>query len=195
MATKGNARKKATAGTQGATDAQAQTPESLDQVRDILFGGQMRAVESRLERMEKRIMREVDAARADGSARADASEALAKKDLKSLTDKLQAERTKRADEVKAVVSELRDSVKDLDARLASLDNETSKADAELRDQILKLAKTVSTKISKLSDTLSDDIQRVSTELRAEKADTSALIALFSDMAVRLTEELPVPPGK
>jgi hypothetical protein len=40
-------------------------PESLDKVRDILFGGQMRAVESRLQGLEERIMREQAAIRAD----------------------------------------------------------------------------------------------------------------------------------
>src|SRR6476661_4758028 len=40
-------------------------PESLDKVRDILFGGQMRAVESRLQGLEERLMREQASMRAD----------------------------------------------------------------------------------------------------------------------------------
>jgi hypothetical protein len=36
--------------------AEAQ-PESLDKVRDILFGGQMRAVETRLQGLEERLRR------------------------------------------------------------------------------------------------------------------------------------------
>ncbi len=40
-------------------------PESLDKVRDILFGGQMRAVESRLQGMEERLRQEHEALRSD----------------------------------------------------------------------------------------------------------------------------------
>jgi outer membrane protein OmpA-like peptidoglycan-associated protein len=49
-------------------DAAAATPngpENLDTVRDILFGGHMRAVEGRLARMEERINREQAVMRAD----------------------------------------------------------------------------------------------------------------------------------
>ena len=38
-----------------------ETDQNLDQVRDILFGGQMRAVESRLARMEERLLAEQEA--------------------------------------------------------------------------------------------------------------------------------------
>ena len=40
-------------------------PESLDKVRDILFGGQMRAVESRLQGLEERLMLEQASMRTD----------------------------------------------------------------------------------------------------------------------------------
>ncbi|HTG48920.1 MAG TPA: hypothetical protein VL915_00435, partial [Gemmatimonadales bacterium] len=40
-------------------------PESLDKVRDILFGGQMRAVETRLQGIEERLRQENEVLRAD----------------------------------------------------------------------------------------------------------------------------------
>ena len=40
-------------------------PESLDKVRDILFGSQMRAVETRLQGMEERLRGEHEALRSD----------------------------------------------------------------------------------------------------------------------------------
>ena len=40
-------------------------PESLDKVRDILFGGQMRAVETRLPGLEERLRSEHESLRAD----------------------------------------------------------------------------------------------------------------------------------
>ena len=52
--------------------AEAQ-PESLDKVRDILFGGQMRAVETRLQGLEERLRREHEALKSDFASRSSRS--------------------------------------------------------------------------------------------------------------------------
>src|SRR5687767_5583502 len=70
-------------------------PESLDKVRDILFGGQMRAVESRLQGLEERMMREQATMRADLSKQLADIDASAKRDAHTLGERLAAERTKR----------------------------------------------------------------------------------------------------
>ena len=43
----------------------AEPPESLDKVRDILFGGQMRAVDGRLQALEEHLLHEQTQLRAD----------------------------------------------------------------------------------------------------------------------------------
>ncbi len=45
--------------------APSAVPESLEAVRDILFGAQMRSVETRLQAMEERLLREQGQLRAD----------------------------------------------------------------------------------------------------------------------------------
>ena len=45
--------------------AVAESPESLDKVRDILFGSHMRSVEGRIARIEERLLREQQTLRAD----------------------------------------------------------------------------------------------------------------------------------
>lgn len=166
------------------------THESLDQVRDILFGGQMRAVDARLERLETRLMREIDGLRKDTGTQTDNFEKLVKKEFESLTGKLESERHKRSTDLKALSAEIRDAVKDLEGRLTALDKATDKADAELRDQIMAQATAAAQQLKELSDTLSAEFRRETHELRSEKADTASLVALFSDMALRLTDELP-----
>ena len=70
-------------------------PESLDKVRDILFGGQMRAVESRLQGLEERLMREQASMRTDFSQQLAEVDASAKHEAEVLGERLVAERTKR----------------------------------------------------------------------------------------------------
>lgn len=164
--------------------------ESLDQVRDILFGGQMRAVDARLERLEGRLMREIDGLRKDAGSQTDTLDKFVKKELESLAGKLEAERAKRSTDLKAMAADLRDATKSLEGRLTALENSTDKADAELRDQIMTQAAAAAQQMKQLSSDLTVEFRQETDELRSEKADTASLVALFSDMALRLTDELP-----
>ncbi len=173
----------------------AESPENLDKVRDILFGGHMRAVEGRIARVEERLLREQSALRSDLETALAGLEAYARKELEALGEKLKAERTKRAEDLKALTAELRDSLKALDKRLAKLDEATAGADADLRSQLLDQKRAHAAEVKQLGEELTAELRRAQQELRAEKADLSSLIAIFSDMAVRLTEELQPPPAK
>jgi len=166
-----------------------ETPENLDKVRDILFGGQMRAVDQRLASLESRFQRELKGIRNDTEKRLADLEVFFKKEIGSQTEKLQAERTKRSDEVKALGGEVKDGFKNLDKRLGRLDDATSKADADLRTAILEHSKMVTDQLKRLSDEFSSELQQAVLELRSEKLDTATLIQLFSDMALHLTEDL------
>ncbi len=173
----------------------AESPENLDKVRDILFGGHMRAVEGRIARVEERLLREQSALRSDLESALAGLEAYARKELEALAEKLKAERTKRGEDLKALTAEMRESLKALDKRLAKLDEATAGADADLRSQLLDQKRAHAAEVKQLGEELSAELRRAQQELRAEKADLSSLSAIFSDMAVRLTEELQPPPAK
>jgi hypothetical protein len=171
-----------------------ESPESIEKVRDILFGGQMRAVEGRIARMEERLLRDQQALRTDVEAALATLEGFARKELDVLGEKLKAERAKRADDLKALASETKETLKAVDKRLAKLDEATSGADADLRSQLLEQRRVHGSEVKQLGEQLTTELRRAQQELRAEKADLSSLITIFSDMAVRLSEELEAPPA-
>lgn len=177
---------------QSAAEALGPDPENLDKVRDILFGGHMRAVEGRLARMEERLARDQEVMRAGLEKTLNGLEAFTRKELEALGEKLKAERTKRADDLKALGSELKESLKSLDKRLAQLDQATSSADADLRSQLLEQRREAAAERKQLGDALTDEIRKAEQSLRAEKADISSLLAIFSDVAVKLSEEMQAP---
>jgi len=166
-----------------------ETPESLDRVRDILFGGHMRAVESRIARIEERLHREQAALRTDLDKQTRSLEASVQKEIQTVAETLKAERARRADDLKSVSHEVTRGLKNVDKRLGKLDEATGAADADLRSQLLEHTQTVASELA----TLSARLDRVVQELRAEKADLASLVGLFSDMAVRLSEDLQAPP--
>ena len=189
MATNVNDRKRAGGGTQLADSPAApqppETPESLDKVRDILFGGQMRAVETRIHSLEERLLREQQALRADFVRQLGELEEFARKELQDLLDRLAAERGKRTEELKSLGAELREAIRGIEKRHAKLEEAANQGDAALRDQLLLQAKATSTDLGKLSDRLSADLTRSHQELKATKTDSAALATLFTDLAARL----------
>jgi hypothetical protein len=160
-------------------------PESLDKVRDILFGGQMRAVESRLQGLEARLLRGQETLRADFSRQLSGLEATLQKETQALGERLATERAKRTEELKALAVELRDALKSLEKRHLKLEESSGMADADLREGILQHSKAVAADIARLSERLSAELARSVTELKAEKASLSTLATLFADLAGRL----------
>lgn len=169
-------------------------PESLDKVRDILFGGQMRAVESRLQGLEERIMREQSAMRTDFNKQLADLDASAKRDAQTLTDRLGAERTKRTEELKALSAEIKEILRSLEKRHVKLEELSGLADAEIRDQILQQSRAITAEIERLSQRVASDLNREVASLRNDKTDVSALVSVFSDMATRIAGESR-PPAK
>jgi DNA anti-recombination protein RmuC len=163
----------------------AEPPESLDKVRDILFGGQMRAVEGRLQALEERLLQEQAQLRADLGKQLAGVEAEARRELQSLAEQLAADRVKRGEELKVLGAELRDALRNLEKRHVKLEEMGGAADAELRDSILEQSRAVSAQIERLSQRVAADLSREVAGLRHDKADVSALVGIFSDMAGRL----------
>jgi len=163
-------------------------PESLDKVRDILFGGQMRAVESRLQGLEERLMREQAVMRSDFDKRLADLDASAKRDAQTLGDRLNAERTKRTEELKALSAEIKEVLRSLEKRHVKLEELSGLADAEIRDQILQQSRAIGAEVERLSQRVTADLNREVAGLRNDKTDVSALVGVFSDMATRLAGE-------
>lgn len=161
-------------------------PESLDKVRDILFGGQMRAVDSRLQGLESRLLQAQENLRAEFTKQIDTLDGVVQKEVHSLVERLTAERTKRMEELKSLATELKEVLREHERRHLNLEATMGTADAELREGILQHSKSVSAEIARLAERLTDELTRSVAELKDDKASRSALSAMFSDLAAKLT---------
>ena len=160
-------------------------PESLDKVRDILFGGQMRAVEGRLQSMEERFREEHDAIRSEFGKQAESLDALIRSEVQMLADRLAAERTRRAEELKSLSAEIKDAIRALEKRHLKLEQDGNMADAALRDQLLAQSTDAAAELARLGERLGAELDRSHRELRSTKTDRSTLAALLTDVAARL----------
>jgi hypothetical protein len=167
-------------------------PESLDKVRDILFGGQMRAVESRLHGLEERLLSEHEALRSEFAKQVGSLDAFIRSEVQLLTERMAAERAKRTEEIKSLAAEIKEVIRALDKRHLKLEEATNLADAGLRDQLLLQAQAASTELTRLGERLSAELTRSHHELKATKTDSAALAGYLSELAARIGG---APPGK
>ena len=163
--------------------AEAQ-PESLDKVRDILFGSQMRAVDTRLQGLEERLRREHEALKTDFSKQVESLDAFIRSEAQILAERLSAERTKRTEELKSLAAEIKEAIRALEKRHVKLEEASNMADAGLRDQLLMQSKAAAT-----------ELQRSHHELKATKTDSASLSSLLSELAARVGGAPAPVPGK
>jgi hypothetical protein len=168
--------------------AEAAGGASIEKVRDLLFGGQLREFDRRFARLEDRIVKDHNDLKDDLKTRFSALEQFVKKEAESLADRIKAEHADRLEAQSGASRELKENVKSFEKRTAALDEQLAKSQRELRQQILEQGQRASDDIRKRADEVLKALAREAQELRAVKTDRTTLAALLTEMAMRLTDE-------
>jgi hypothetical protein len=176
-----------------AAAADAAAPEdtgvaSLDKVRDILFGGQMRDLDRRFARVEDRLTQEAAALEEQLRKRIAALESFARTETEALSQRLESEHAARRDANAELTRGLQDRAAELERRAAALDDQIARVQRDLRQQILETQQRLSDEIRDRSDVVLARLKQESADLRAGKADRVTLAALFTEIAMRLSHE-------
>ena len=109
---------------------------SLDKVRDILFGVQMRDYDRRFARLEERLVKETADLKDEVKKRLDALDAYVKNETESLADRLKVEREEREQASADGSRALAEAARTLEKKAGQLDEQLNKNQRELRQQIL-----------------------------------------------------------
>lgn len=168
------------------------TGGSVDKIRDILFGTQMRDYDRRFARLEDRLIKESNELRDETRQRFDSLESFIKSEFSALSDRLKAE-NKQRDEMGADIStRLQDTAKSLERKLAELDELTAQNQSALRQQMLDQATSMNEEFRRKYEEISNTIKREADELRHDKTDRAALADLFTELALRLNHDFKLP---
>ena len=160
--------------------------ESIDQVRDLLFGSQMRMVDARIQSLDERLNQETSSLRADFDRRITDLDGTIRNELVQHASRLDSERAKRVEELKALGAELKELLKSLDDRHRTFAQAAGEADAELRDHLMTQNAKFTADLTKTSDRISGELDRITNSLRADKLDVAALVTGLTDLAGRLS---------
>ena len=164
----------------------------IDKIRDIIFGNQMRDYEKRFGRLEDRLLKESSELRDELKRRFEQLEAYTRTEFEAIADQLKNEQGERGSAAQALTQELRDLGRTTEKRAAQLDEQAVKNARDLRQQLLDQAKQLSEELRLRVDNLAATLDREAQALRDDKTDRAALAALFTEMAMRLTDELALP---
>ena len=190
---------------------------SMEQVRELLFGTQLKEMEIRQQRQEERFLQEVADSRDALKNRLDSLEQFMKSETASLLGRINAEKDERDSMFKdskrefdgALKQEQREreealaqtakemalSVEMLERKLAGLSNTLDNTERELRHLLLTEGGSLSDAIEGKYQLALDAIRRTSEQIRQDMVYRSALSNLFTETAVKLSGQWPADSGE
>lgn len=104
----------------------------MEQVRDLLFGTEMRALDRRVQRIEERMSREITALRSDLKQRLDSIQRELSSEVERLAQGLSDLKSDRSQSAEAAMARVQESAEAVETRLEDLRIEASAAHEELR---------------------------------------------------------------
>ncbi len=172
--------------------AEPEGAASLEKVRDLLFGVQMRDFDRKLTRLEERMAKETSDLREDVRKRLSAIEALIQREVDSLTDRLKTEQENRAAAARELSRELGETAQAFEQKASQLDDQIARGLRDARQQLHDQEQRLIEELRLQADDLITRLTRESHELRNDKADRASLAALFTEMAMRLNGQFHLP---
>ncbi|MDJ0781052.1 MAG: hypothetical protein QNJ22_03730 [Desulfosarcinaceae bacterium] len=161
---------------------------SMEKIRDILFGNQLKEFEKRFARLEERVGRETEDIRNDLKKRFDTLEEYIRHEIESFSARLKKEQENRGAANEALQEELKSKLTAVDSRIEALDNQLGENTRELRQQLLDQSKALAEEIQAKADMAAMNLEKAMGTLQGEKVDRAALSSFLVELAVRLSDE-------
>src|SRR5271168_3281561 len=161
---------------------------SVDKIRDILFGSQIKNYEARFARLEENLVRETVELKDTMRRRFESLEGFFKSETEALAARLKAEREERSSTFHSLEQELKAIHDALSRKIHELDASTAEADSGLRKELMSESRKLLEEISQRHDSLRSLLERRVGELRHQKTDRALLSALFAEIAAQIGED-------
>jgi len=165
---------------------------NVDKIRDILFGTQMRDYESRFARLEETLIKETVEIRETSRRRFEQLENYIHKEFEAVQARLKSERDERTDVASQHSRELKELSDTLSRRIRDLDDRGTSVERDLRNSLLQQARDLTEEIRARHDELATLLEKRVHELRDGKTDRAALASLFTEVALRLSDQFQIP---
>jgi hypothetical protein len=161
---------------------------SVDKIRDILFGSQIKNYEARFARLEENLVRETVELKETMRRRFESLEGFFKSESEALAARLKAEHEERTSAFHALEQDLKATHEALGRKIHDLDASTAEADSGLRKELMSESRKLLEEIGERHDSLRSLLERRVGELRHQKTDRSLLAALLAEIATQIGDD-------
>jgi len=172
---------------------------SMNQVRDLLFGTQLKDIEARFQRQETRFQREVNDAKEALKARLDSLENFMRSETASLLHRVNTEATERDAALKAEQRERVEAFNTLagnitaaeqafERRITALSNTLDNAEQEIRKLVQTETNNLNNKIDEKYAAALNVISETASQIRHDMVYRSTLSSMLTAMAVKLSNQ-------
>jgi len=173
-----------------AVDADAD--RNVDQIRDILFGGQMRDYERRFQEFGQRLEAEMSRLRESQDKRLAQMDKRVDEQLEKLSRQLRQEvgdRNQAVDDLETRVQQAARSARvEVNNALDGVGSELKAVDERLRDALSELGAALNDRAAEAAAS----VARASAELRADKLGREDLSGMLAELALRLKGDFDLP---
>lgn len=170
------------------TQTNVEMPDSgsVDKIRDILFGNQMRDFQRRFSQMEDHFAKATQDLRDETYKRLETLEKFFQKEQDTLKDRIKSEANQRENDDKKLQDDLKNTASSLKKDLSSAEEKFLELTSELRQQLLDQSKTLSKDIQHKHEQTSKMVHSTANGLDDAKLDRSTLSEYLIEMAMRIS---------
>lgn len=181
---------------------------SMEQVRELLFGAQMKEMELRLQRQEEKLQRDMGDTGNALKTRLDFLEDFMKSEISSVLGRIAAEKSERESALKDARRDLDEATKaeqrerkealaslakelasvneTLERKLTSLSNTLDATERELRELLLRENTTLATRVEERYQQALDALKSSAGQIRQDMVHRNALAGMFTETALKLS---------
>ncbi|KYF82146.1 hypothetical protein BE17_29175 [Sorangium cellulosum] len=153
--------------------AESAVINSLEQVRDILCGAQLREFARRLSHTDAQLAAQAEEIRGEARRRLDVLEAHVRREIESLSTSLEAHRSSGACALGNVARESREALGLFEQRVQRLEDLVARTQREFRQQLLEQSKSFLDETRRTRDELSAALERELAAAWDDSADAGA----------------------
>ena len=170
------------------TAAPGETVASVDKIRDIIFGSQIKNYEARFARLEESLVRETAELKDSMRKRFESIESFFKMESEALAARLRAEKEERGSLVSNLERDTKDAHGSLTKRVNDMDAAMNEGHSALRKDLMTESRKLMEEIDQRYDNLRSLMEVRVSELRGQKVDRALMSDLFREMAAHLDDK-------
>ena len=164
------------------------TATSLDKVREILFGQELRKSDQRLSKMEERLVKELTVLGSDTKKRLDALDSVSRAELDGLSKAVRLEQAEREALGKELGRALQEVAKTVDKKIAQADAQFVKALREAQAELAGEVRGLREELKKAFEESQTELNNRARQIQATKIDRAQLASLLIEMAQSLEKD-------